>query len=87
MTPSTPSDDAERPPFRSLCAMQRREHLYGVVTGPHESAGELAHSSLDKFYGFALRGEDIYLHVCKHCGCVYAALAAQQPGRKAVGGE
>jgi hypothetical protein len=69
-------------PFESWCPRRQEKSLVPKMlkTSGHESAGPVRQSAGGKLYWadrFVLFGEDggekpIELHVCKHCGCVYA---------------
>ncbi len=72
-------------PFESWCPRRQEKSLVPMLkTRGHESAGPVMRSAGGKFYvdnRYVLFEEDggekpIELHVCKHCGCVYAEVKA-----------
>jgi len=61
--------------FESWCQRRRDKHTMGGEPNEHESAGLI-------YYGHGIRfllvrpgdTDDIELHLCKHCGCVYGVI-------------
>jgi len=65
--------------FENWCPRRQDKSPLTYPEYGHESAGPVRQSTRGKFYEvnrFVLFTEDavhpIELHVCKHCGCVYA---------------
>ncbi len=67
--------------FESWCPKRQEKLLVPgmTATSGHESAGRIFRPVLggkyQEFLTFIIEDQPIELHVCKHCGCVFAQIA------------